>query len=108
MHMMYVDKPMRGHGLMQAIARVNRVFRGKLAGLIVDYIGIVQNLKDAIGHLGALAPANCPKTFRCGDCRHQTSLRFAAASLPRSFTTSKLTRCPSFSPLNPAACTAVM
>ena len=49
MHTMYVDKPMRGHGLMQAIARVNRVFRDKPAGLIVDYIGIVQNLKSALG-----------------------------------------------------------
>jgi type I restriction enzyme R subunit len=48
MHTMYVDKPMRGHGLMQAIARVNRVFRDKPAGLIVDYIGIAQNLKDAL------------------------------------------------------------
>jgi type I site-specific restriction-modification system R (restriction) subunit len=44
MHTMYVDKPMQGHGLMQAIARVNRVFRDKPAGLIVDYIGIAQNL----------------------------------------------------------------
>ena len=49
MHTMYVDKPMRGHGLMQAIARVNRVFRDKPAGLIVDYIGIAQNLKSALG-----------------------------------------------------------
>jgi type I restriction enzyme R subunit len=49
MHTMYVDKPMRGHGLMQAIARVNRVFRDKPAGLIVDYIGIAQNLKNALG-----------------------------------------------------------
>jgi type I restriction enzyme R subunit len=49
MHTMYVDKPMRGHGLMQAIARVNRVFRDKPAGLVVDYIGIAQNLKDALG-----------------------------------------------------------
>ncbi|MEW6695613.1 MAG: type I restriction endonuclease subunit R [Pseudomonadota bacterium] len=48
MHTMYVDKPMRGHGLMQAIARVNRVFRDKPAGLIVDYIGIAQNLKNAL------------------------------------------------------------
>jgi type I restriction enzyme, R subunit len=47
MHTMYIDKPMRGHGLMQAIARVNRVFRDKPAGLIVDYIGIAQNLKEA-------------------------------------------------------------
>ena len=49
MHTMYIDKPMRGHGLMQAIARVNRVFRDKPAGLVVDYIGIVQNLKNALG-----------------------------------------------------------
>jgi type I site-specific restriction-modification system R (restriction) subunit len=49
MHTMYVDKPMRGHGLMQAIARVNRVFRDKEAGLVVDYIGIAQNLKAALG-----------------------------------------------------------
>ncbi|WP_175751569.1 type I restriction endonuclease subunit R [Burkholderia anthina] len=48
MHTMYVDKPMRGHGLMQAIARVNRVFRDKPAGLVVDYIGIAQNLKSAL------------------------------------------------------------
>lgn len=48
MHTMYIDKPMKGHGLMQAIARVNRVFKDKPAGLIVDYIGIAQNLKDAL------------------------------------------------------------
>jgi len=48
MHTMYIDKPMKGHGLMQAIARVNRVFRDKPAGLIVDYIGIAQNLKNAL------------------------------------------------------------
>jgi type I restriction enzyme, R subunit len=48
MHTMYVDKPMRGHGLMQAIARVNRVFRDKPAGLVVDYINIAQNLKNAL------------------------------------------------------------
>jgi type I restriction enzyme R subunit len=49
MHTMYIDKPMHGHGLMQAIARVNRVFRDKPGGLIVDYIGIAQNLKNALG-----------------------------------------------------------
>lgn len=49
MHTMYIDKPMKGHGLMQAIARVNRVFRDKPAGLVVDYIGIAQNLKMALG-----------------------------------------------------------
>ena len=49
MHTMYIDKPLKGHGLMQAIARVNRVFRDKPAGLVVDYIGIAQNLKNALG-----------------------------------------------------------
>ncbi|MCQ4158808.1 type I restriction endonuclease subunit R [Roseomonas sp. GC11] len=53
MHTMYIDKPMRGHGLMQAIARVNRVFRDKPAGLVVDYIGIAQNLKEALGRYSA-------------------------------------------------------
>ncbi|MGB0901987.1 type I restriction endonuclease subunit R [Halocynthiibacter sp.] len=48
MHTMYIDKPMRGHGLMQAIARVNRVFKDKPGGLVVDYIGIGQNLKNAL------------------------------------------------------------
>ena len=49
MHTMYIDKPMKGHGLMQAIARVNRVFKDKPAGLVVDYIGVAQNLKSALG-----------------------------------------------------------
>jgi len=48
MHTMYIDKPMQGSGLMQAIARVNRTFRDKPGGLIVDYIGIAQNLKEAL------------------------------------------------------------
>ncbi|MEG5138662.1 MULTISPECIES: type I restriction endonuclease subunit R [unclassified Microcoleus] len=48
LHTMYVDKPMKGHSLMQAIARVNRVFRDKPAGLVVDYIGIGQRLKEAL------------------------------------------------------------
>jgi type I restriction enzyme, R subunit len=47
-HTMYVDKPMKGHNLMQAIARVNRVFRDKQGGLVVDYIGIANNLKQAL------------------------------------------------------------
>lgn len=45
---MYIDKPMRGHNLMQAIARVNRVFKDKAGGLIVDYIGIASDLKTAL------------------------------------------------------------
>ena len=66
MHTMYVDKPMRGHGLMQAIARVNRVFSNKPAGLVVDYIGIAQNLKAALGQYS-------------GDDREQTGIDEAAA-----------------------------
>ncbi|MHA1325349.1 MAG: type I restriction endonuclease subunit R [Candidatus Helarchaeota archaeon] len=48
LHTMYIDKPVREHGLMQAIARVNRVFRDKPGGLIVDYIGIADDLKKAL------------------------------------------------------------
>jgi type I restriction enzyme R subunit len=47
-HTMYIDKPMKGHNLMQAIARVNRVFRDKPGGLVVDYIGIANELKHAL------------------------------------------------------------
>ena len=48
LHTMYVDKPMRGHGLMQAIARVNRVFRDKPGGLVVDYLGLAHDLRRAV------------------------------------------------------------
>ena len=48
LHTMYTDKPMRGHGLMQAIARVNRVFKDKPGGLVVDYLGLAQELKQAL------------------------------------------------------------
>ncbi len=48
LHTMYIDKPMRGHGLMQAIARVNRVFKDKPGGLVVDYLGIADDLKKAL------------------------------------------------------------
>ena len=48
LHTMYVDKPMRGHGLMQAIARVNRVFKDKPGGLVVDYLGLAHDLKRAL------------------------------------------------------------
>lgn len=50
LHTMYIDKPMRGHSLMQAIARVNRVFRDKPGGLVVDYIGLVDQLKLALAN----------------------------------------------------------
>lgn len=49
LHTMYIDKPMHGHNLMQAIARVNRVFKDKPGGLIVDYLGIADQLKGALG-----------------------------------------------------------
>ena len=48
LHTMYADKPMQGHGLMQAIARVNRVFRDKPGGLVVDYLGLADQLKRAL------------------------------------------------------------
>lgn len=48
LHTMYLDKPMKGHTLMQAIARVNRVYKGKEGGLVVDYIGVLYDLKKAL------------------------------------------------------------
>jgi len=50
LHTMYIDKPMKGHGLMQAIARVNRVYKDKQGGLIVDYIGLAPSLKEALAY----------------------------------------------------------
>jgi type I restriction enzyme R subunit len=50
MHTMYTDKPMKGHGLMQAITRINRVFGAKPSGLVVDYIGLAADLKAALNH----------------------------------------------------------
>lgn len=50
LHTMYVDKPMRSHGLMQAIARVNRVFKDKPGGLVVDYLGVAHELKAALAN----------------------------------------------------------
>ncbi len=48
LHTMYIDKPMQGHGLMQAIARVNRVYKDKPGGLIVDYLGLAYHLQKAL------------------------------------------------------------
>jgi len=53
LHTMYIDKPMRGHTLMQGIARVNRVFKDKSGGLVVDYLGIAQDLKRALAEYTA-------------------------------------------------------
>lgn len=60
LHTMYVDKPMRGHNLMQAIARVNRVFKDKPGGLIVDYIGIASDLKTALATYTASGGQGAP------------------------------------------------
>jgi len=51
-HTLYLDKPMRGHGLMQAIARVNRVFKDKPSGLVVDYLGLAEQLRKAVRTYG--------------------------------------------------------
>jgi len=60
MHTMYVDKPMKGHNLMQAIARVNRVFKDKPGGLVVDYIGIANELKAALKDYTQAKGKGCP------------------------------------------------
>lgn len=62
-HTLYLDKPMKGHGLMQAIARVNRVFEGKEGGLIVDYLGLAEHLRKAIGHFDARESKEQPSDF---------------------------------------------
>ena len=61
LHTMYLDKPMRGHGLMQAIARVNRVFRDKPGGLVVDYLGVANELRQAINDYTDSGGAGHPK-----------------------------------------------
>lgn len=53
MHTLYIDKPMKGHNLMQAIARVNRVYKDKIGGLVVDYLGIAADLKKALDFYNA-------------------------------------------------------
>ena len=60
LHTMYIDKAMQGHNLMQAIARVNRVFKDKPGGLIVDYIGIAQDLKNAMAMYSASGGKGAP------------------------------------------------
>ncbi len=60
LHTMYIDKPMRGHNLMQAIARVNRVYKDKPGGLIVDYLGIASDLKEALSFYAAAGGKGSP------------------------------------------------
>ena len=68
LHTLYVDKPMRGHGLMQAIARVNRVFKDKPGGLVVDYLGLANELRQALPSLRAGRAARRSDGYprRCG------------------------------------------
>ena len=84
LHTMYVDKPMRGHGLMQAIARVNRVFKDKPGGLVVDYLGIAHELKQALSHLHRerrrKAARHCPGRGRRG---HAGEVRGLLRPVPR-------------------------
>lgn len=61
LHTMYLDKPMQGHTLMQAIARVNRVFRDKPGGLVVDYIGLGEELREAISNYTQSGGAGTPQ-----------------------------------------------
>ncbi|MFQ7389136.1 MAG: UvrB domain 3-containing protein [Escherichia sp.] len=63
-HTMYIDKPMRGHNLMQAIARVNRVFKDKPGGLVVDYIGIANELLALKTYTDANGKVMRPSTRR--------------------------------------------
>lgn len=70
LHTMYADKPMQGHGLMQAIARVNRVFRDKPGGLVVDYLGLADQLKHAL--------ANYTESGGKGDPTYDTRQAIAA------------------------------
>ena len=85
LHTMYVDKPMRGHGLVQAIARVNRVFRDKPGGLVMDYLGLAQDLKTALAtytESGGTGERRWTRTKRWRSCWRSTR------SVARSFTAS--------------------
>lgn len=64
MHTLYIDKPMKGHNLMQAIARVNRVYKDKPGGLIVDYLGIAADLKKALAFYSAAGGKGDPTTLQ--------------------------------------------
>ena len=69
LHTMYLDKPMQGHGLFQAITRVNRVFKDKPGGLVVDYLGLANDLRKGCGDLHAerrQGKANIQPSRRCG------------------------------------------
>jgi len=64
LHTLYIDKPMKGHNLMQAIARVNRVYKDKPGGLIVDYLGIASDLKKALSFYSDAGGKGDPTTLQ--------------------------------------------
>src|SRR5690554_3263479 len=64
MHTLYIDKPMKGHNLMQAIARVNRVYKDKPGGLVVDYLGIASDLKKALSFYSSAGGKGDPATIQ--------------------------------------------
>lgn len=89
LHTMYVDKPMQGANLMQAIARVNRTFRDKPGGLIVDYIGVATNLRQALAEYSPTRPRSGRCTDRAarggdvGEARHRPGLAARLHFRPR-------------------------
>ncbi len=64
LHTLYIDKPMKGHNLMQAIARVNRVYKDKPGGLVVDYLGIASDLKQALSFYSDAGGKGAPATLQ--------------------------------------------
>jgi type I restriction enzyme R subunit len=92
LHTLYIDKPMRGHTIIQAISRVNRVFRDKPSGLVVDYIGIGDELREATntytggGGRGEPAPEIGEAARPVYSSRH--SRRYARSYLPGTSTAS--------------------
>jgi type I restriction enzyme R subunit len=92
LHTMYIDKPMRGHGLMQAIARVNRVFHDKPGGLVVDYLGLAHELKQALAtytenprSIRRKRSRSCWRDTRsAADCSTGSAGRYGCQALPRS------------------------
>ena len=86
LHTLYIDKPMQGHGLMQAIARVNRVFRDKPGGLVVDYLGLASQLKKAV--------ATYTESSGRGDPTHDVELAIEALKNCHSVIVAMLHGCP--------------
>lgn len=75
MHTMYLDKPLKGHNLMQAIARVNRVFPGKTGGLVVDYLGVAAALRDAMANYTESGGQGAPQ-LDIGEAVAQMQMRY--------------------------------